>query len=223
MNPTDPRAIEPWLRKMRLMTISGTIQSLWSNSRSFLRDRSGASAVEFAFIVPLLLVMYLGTLELSQGIEANKKVSRSASMIGDLVSQEDTITKETLNDILVIGESILQPYYRSKPTITITGININASSVATIAWQRKITNGATTGSGASSTTVAVPTQMKTANTFLVKVETVLDYKPVLTWNSSTKNFGSGGTNYTSAFTAIPMAESYFFSPRQTKTITCSNC
>lgn len=191
--------------------------------RAFLRDRSGASAIEFAFVVPLLLVMYLGTLELSQGIEANKKVSRSASMIGDLVSQETSVDKDKLNGILLIGEQIMQPYYRTKPTITITGITINASSVASIAWRRVITNGVTSGQGASATAVTVPAQMKIANTFLIKVETVLSYKPVLTWNGSTQKFGTGGTNYTSAFTAIPMAEAYYFSPRTATSIPCTNC
>lgn len=206
------------------MTLSSLFQPAFSRCRSFARDNRGASAIEFAFIVPLLLVMYLGTLELSQGIEANKKVSRSAAMIGDLVSQESTFTKETLDDILTIGEQILLPYYRSKPTITITGIRIDAG-IATLQWRRKISNGVTSGSGTPliPVLVDVPAAMRTTNTFLVKVETVLEYKPVLTWNNNTKNLGTGGTSYTSAFTSIPMAESYFFTPRQATTISCSNC
>lgn len=208
------------------MNFSGVIPSLLAKSREFARDRSGVSAIEFAFIVPLLLVMYLGTLELSQGIEANKKVSRSASIIGDLVAQGEAYTKADLNDILLIGQSVLQPYYRTKPTITITGIAIDKNGAATIAWRRAITNGVTSGQGATpATTMNVPAQMKTANTasFLVKVETVLSYKPVLTWNNNTKSLGSGGTSYTAGFTAIPMAEAYYFNPRMASKITCTDC
>lgn len=196
-------------------------QRTLSCCRTFLRDRSGAAAIEFAFIVPLLLMMYLGTMELSQGIEADKKVSRSASMIGDLVSQETSIKKQDLNDMLVIGESILQPYYRSKPTITITGINISAGLIATTAWRRTIVDGVTSGSGINLIPLTyVPEQMRVANTFLVRVETALSYKPVITW-SGTKKIGS--TDYSSNFTSIQMAESYFYSPRTATSISCSDC
>jgi Flp pilus assembly protein TadG len=202
------------------MTFLGSVRSLLSAPRAFLRDKSGASAIEFAFVVPLMLVMYLGTMELGQGIETNKKVARSASMIGDLITQETSLTKSQIDGVLVVGESILQPYYRSRPMITITALRFNNASppVATVVWRRKITNGAITGTGATTETVAVPTQLRTAGSFLVKVETDLQYKPVLTWNSDMKSFG-----YKSTFTNIPMMETYFLRPRQSAEVTCSDC
>lgn len=199
----------------------GKIQMFANSARSFVKDNSGASAIEFAFVLPLLLVMYLGTMELGQGIEANKKVSRSAAMIGDLVTQSQTLTRQEIDGILVVGDSIMQPYYRSRPTITITAIRIDASSVARVAWSRKIVAGNTSGGTAVGTTVTVPSQLRTANTFVVKVETTLQYKPVLTWNADTKSFGGAG--YSAGFTDIPMAESYYLRPRQSAEVICTGC
>ena len=54
-----------------------------------LGDRRGAAAIEFAFIAPLLLSMYLVTMEVSQAIEVNKKIARVGSMVADLVTQQD--------------------------------------------------------------------------------------------------------------------------------------
>ena len=34
----------------------------------FARDRRGVSAVEFAMLLPLMLTLYLGTVEISQGV-----------------------------------------------------------------------------------------------------------------------------------------------------------
>ena len=51
-------------------------------------DRRGVAAVEFALIAPLLLSMYFVTMEVSQGIEANKKVGRVGSIVADLVTQQ---------------------------------------------------------------------------------------------------------------------------------------
>ena len=82
------------------------------------------AALEFALIVPLLLSMYFVTMEVSQAIETNKKVGRIGSMVADLVTQQQTITKSELEGIMRIGEATLQPYNRSKPTIIVTAIEV---------------------------------------------------------------------------------------------------
>ena len=66
-------------------------------------DRRGVAAIEFALVTPLLLCMYFVTMEVSQAIETNKKVSRVGSMVADLVTQQQQITKSELNAIMEIG------------------------------------------------------------------------------------------------------------------------
>jgi Flp pilus assembly protein TadG len=73
----------------------------------FSNEKSGVAAVEFVFIAPLLITLWLGTMEISQGIEINKKVGRSASMIGDIVTQTDVISLADLEDVIKIGASVL--------------------------------------------------------------------------------------------------------------------
>ena len=89
-----------------------------------LHDRRGVAALEFALVVPLLMAMYFVTMEVSQAIEANKKVSRIADMVADLVTQQQEIRKSELEAIMRIGEATIQPYNRSQPSITITAIQV---------------------------------------------------------------------------------------------------
>ena len=95
--------------------------------RRLIGDERGVAAIEFAFIAPVLLSLYFVTMEVSQAIEVNKKVGRVASMVADLVTQQTEIRPTELDAILKIGESILQPYNRSKPTITVTAIRMCAT------------------------------------------------------------------------------------------------
>ena len=135
---------------------------VWAGALRFCADRRGIAAIEFAFIAPMLLVMYFVTMEVSQAIEASKKVGRVGSMVADLVTQQDSITKEQLDAIMDISQTTLQPYNRSRPTIIVTAIEISndAALKATVLWSRKLANGAYGAGAAKKTTTTVPAAMK---------------------------------------------------------------
>ena len=76
----------------------------WGNTiRKTGSDNRGVAAVEFALILPLMLVLYIGTAELTTGLMANRKMTVVARALSDLVAQETDettgITDTTLNSI----------------------------------------------------------------------------------------------------------------------------
>lgn len=186
----------------------------------FCSDRRGVAAVEFAFIAPLLLAMYFVTMEFSQGIETSKKVSRVGSMVADLVTQQQTVVKADLEAIMKIGESTLQPYNRSKPTIIITAIKVSddAALNVTVEWSRKMVDGVYS-IGTSDSTTTIPSALRIKGSFLIRVESKLEYKPVITWAADSKQ----QLGLTAAFDNLSMGETYYLRPRMSQTITCSNC
>ena len=66
---------------MKTMT-SRTSQFL----RRFGRDRRGASAIEFALIAPLMLGLYIGCVEISDGVAADRKVTLTAGALANLTA-----------------------------------------------------------------------------------------------------------------------------------------
>ena len=109
----------------------------------FTRDKRGIAAIEFALIVPLMLTMYLGTIEISTAVSINKKVSRVSATVADLVTQQTEVNKSQLEDIMAVGESVLFPYVADKPDITIIAINVDSSypQGGKIAWSREYDKG----------------------------------------------------------------------------------
>lgn len=189
--------------------------------QSWRKDRRGAAAIEFALVVPIMLVMYLGTIEISAGVSINRKVSRVASTVADLVTQQTTVTKNDLNGILEIGESILFPYTSDQPTITITAINVKSSwpQGGKVAWARRLKDGSFDDAGLNkNTNTWVPVNLRIDDTFLIRVDAELDYIPIVNWligdTVGTKKNGVG---------VIEMSERYFLRPRLGAAIDCSNC
>jgi len=189
---------------------------------AFLHDRRGVAAIEFAFIAPLLLTLYFVTMEVAQGIEANKKVSRIGSMVADLVTQQPSqTTKDVIDPIMEIGAAILQPYGRTRPTIEITGIEITKEENprAIVKWSRKMVDGAFSKGPDAETEIDVPAELKIADTFLVRVSAQLDYRPVVAWTAEQQT----SMGLLGAFDNIDMDEAYFLRPRMSTKIICTDC
>jgi Flp pilus assembly protein TadG len=170
-------------------------------------DNRGVAAIEFALIAPLLITLYLGTLEISGALQMNKKVGRAASATGDLIAQLDSteVNKDALKSILNIGKAITQPYNLTQPKIIVTGIKIDAASVAKVAWSLQLDDAAFTEPFAKNSVVSVPPKVNIADTFLVKVESQLEYRTLTSWSIAK---ASGQT-----YGKIDMAETYYLRPR----------
>lgn len=190
-------------------------------ARRFGLDRRGIAAVEFAFLAPILLVMYFMTMEASQAIETSKKVARLGSMVADLAGQiTNSSTKSDLEGIMKLGQTALLPYARSAPTITITGVQLSsaATPTATVTWSRKMVNGTFSQGLAVGSPVQIPPALAIQNTFLIKVDSSLAYQPVLAWVAG----GNNALNLT-AFNGITMGESYLLRPRTLTKLDCTDC
>lgn len=185
------------------------------------RERGGVAAIEFAFIAPVLLVLYFVTMEVSQGVDTNKKVARIASMVADLTTQQQTVVPATLDAIMEIGAAIIQPYNRTAPDIEITAIRVTDESTprALVSWSRQLQGGATSRPFTVDTEVTIPEQLMIPNTFLIRVASRLDYRPVIAWSAD----GKQTLGLTSAFDQIDMTEQYYLRPRMSATIPCTGC
>ena len=139
----------------------------------FSRDNRGMSAVEFALLLPLMLTLYLGGVEVSQGISIDRKVTLTARTVADLVAQVATIDTTGVNASLGASAAILAPYPDSNAKITVSVVTIDANGNAKIAWSAT-KNGTARAVGAS---VTVPDALKVPSTSLVWGEASYTYTP----------------------------------------------
>jgi Flp pilus assembly protein TadG len=199
----------------------GRVAAFFREAVRLCKDRRGVAAIEFAFIAPLLLAMYFVTMEVSQGIETSKKVSRVGSMVADLVTQQQVVTPDMLKSIMMVGEATIQPYSRSKPKIYITEIEItkDATPKVKVVWSRRLVEGVASADAAPKSPTTVPDSLKIPGTHLIRVESTLDYLPVIAWAADSKE----ALGLTSAFSNISMSETYYLRPRMSTTVDCPLC
>src|SRR4249920_1346283 len=86
-------------------------------------DERGVSAVEFAMLLPLMLTLYLGAVEVSQGIGADRKVTLTARTICDLVSQVSSIGNSDMTNALNASAAVMAPFPTGNLKVTVTSVN----------------------------------------------------------------------------------------------------
>jgi Flp pilus assembly protein TadG len=144
----------------------------------FARDRRGVSAVEFAFVAPLLISLYLGCVEISDGVGADRKVSLTAAALANLSAQVTTITSADMTNILDASSAIIAPYSASNLAIVVSCLNIDASKNATVKWSA--TRGGTARAvGSTYTFPASEAALDIANSQLIVSEVTYAYTPIV--------------------------------------------
>jgi len=187
----------------------GVLIRLHRLAKRFIGDRQGVGAIEFAILFPILVMLYIGAFEMTIGLSISKRASRAAGTITDIVTQQKSVTKSWLADMPSVANAVFVPYGSTDLTVKVTGIALDGTATPKVAW-----SWAQDGSRpyAVNSAATVPTEMKKANTFLVRTELSIPYKlflfaPNLVPNNST----------------ITISRSYFYLPRASETVTCGDC
>jgi Flp pilus assembly protein TadG len=139
----------------------------------FARDLGGVSATEFAVLAPFMIALYLGTVEISQGIGIDRKVTMTTRTAADLASQSDRLDNTQLTNLLKASAAVIAPYDASKLKITVSGVKIDANGTAKVQWSDTL-NGTKRGVGS---TVTLPPALAIPNAFLLWSEVSYAYKP----------------------------------------------
>jgi Flp pilus assembly protein TadG len=147
--------------------------TIWQYVARLCRDQSGVSAVEFAMMLPLMLLLYLGTAEISLGIGADRKVTLTSRTVADLASQVSSISSADMSNILGASSAVIAPFDPTQLKVTVSEITIDANNNATIAWSCTLGGSA----HAVGSAVALPSALNAANTSLIWGESAYTYKP----------------------------------------------
>jgi len=139
------------------------------------RERRGVAALEFAALLPLFIILYLGTFEIGQGISINLNNALAARTVADLASQYTDVYNADMTSILGASSTVLAPYPTQTFSVTVSEVTVDATGKATVTWSDTL-NGTARGVGQS---VTLPAGMNIPGSSLIWGETQYVYTPSL--------------------------------------------
>ncbi len=184
---------------MQAMSMSGVWLRMRLIAVRLFNDSRGIAATEFAMIVPIMLVAFFGTVEISSGVAVDRKVTLIARTLSDVPSQAGPppppaplnspfapVNDTYLQNAFTAGIAILRPYCATPATLQLSEIYVDSNKVAKISWSKAATIPdcfATQATLTNSTrnpgdTVTIPTALLVKQTYLLFSEVTYNYTPI---------------------------------------------
>jgi len=74
------------------------------------REEKAVAALETAILFPVLISMLMAVYDLGQGVIVNQKTISASQIIADLVTRNEVLNMQLIDDIVIAGEMALRPY-----------------------------------------------------------------------------------------------------------------
>lgn len=163
------------------------------------QDHQGVAAVEFAMILPLLVMLLLGTFELGQALTVDRRVTQAASSAADLVAQGSTIDDATLSTISDLADSILSPYDANLLGLEIVSVEADAEGNTTVGWSYSKGGGAPHAAGSAYSMTGDLANLISPTNSVIVAKTTYAYTPIV------GKYLTGG---------IQLGETFYLRPRR---------
>lgn len=160
------------------LRLKGLAQEVRARACDLLASTRGVAAVEFAMVLPIMLLMYFGTVEVTLGVNIDRKLTLLSRSLADLTGRASTLSSTDLNSIFAAASAVVAPYSTTDTQMRVSSIAVvaNGNQVeGKVCWSEGQGGLANLSTG---TSYPVPEGYQTAGASFIVAEAKLPYKPV---------------------------------------------
>ncbi len=100
-------------------------RAMLTRLKSIWRDEKGLGAIEFAMMMPFLLMLLAGSLEVTFKIWSTQKAEKLAVTLADVIAQSQTVTLSDLTSLTNTVDRIMEPFaFSSQGVVIISSVYV---------------------------------------------------------------------------------------------------
>ncbi len=104
--------------------------------KSYFRNEDGVAAVEAGLLLPIMVSMLLGSMDMGVSLLTNMKTTNAAHMVSDLLTRSDRVTDAEINDVIVAGQLAMMTYDTASYGVDIVGVQyVLVPLTPTVRWR----------------------------------------------------------------------------------------
>ena len=162
--------------------------------RRFAPASDGIAAVEFAMVLPIMLAMWIGTVEVQQAIAVSRKSILVSRTLADLTARATTINNAGMTNIFNATTAVLAPFPTTTLGMVVTSIKRNGANQNLVVWSDA--RGPGVASHPPNTPMTLPLGILTsANQSVILAESKYLYTPAVAWFMSSSGFTIDESTY----------------------------
>ncbi len=152
--------------------------------RGLIEDRRGGVMIEFAFIMPLLVLVMLAGVDIVRFAMLQQKLTRAATTSADLVAQYQTMSATQLDQLLLAIEHVIDPFpFGASGQVIVSSISrATAAAPVLVSWQQFGPGGisVTSNFGVTGGNATLPTGfIVNAGENVIAAEVFYDFEPLM--------------------------------------------
>lgn len=137
--------------------------------------QGGVAAVEFAFILPIMVTMFFGLVETTQGVMVDRKVTMLNRTLADIASQTAAVDDTEKANIFNAAKTTISPFPENAVGMTFSSVVIAANGSAKVCWtESQNMTGLTAGAS-----ITLPTGLNVPSTSLIIAKSNYAYTPAV--------------------------------------------
>ena len=185
---------------MRAVAAPTVSTRIWRGTRRVLKNRAGVAGIEFAFIAPIMILMFIATVEFSQALTVDRRVPQIASSSADLIARQRKITPQEVNGVMQLIAHLIRPFDPNLLRVTVVNViaDIEDADTTTVCWSYQHNGG--TNAYSEGQAYTLPEGIVEAGNSVIVAEVVYEYQPMIF-----QRFLTAG---------MPLRETFYLKPRQ---------
>lgn len=153
------------------------MNALQSRLRLLLRDTRGLAALEFALILPMMVVVLFGSVELTEVLTTKSRVENTAAAMADVVSRDTVIEDDEINDLWAASGTLMYPNSAVPLKLRVTSVQVETPTRAVVLWSEGHNGYTARSAGSVMSAPSLPAGLMIPGTSVIVAETDYRYTP----------------------------------------------
>jgi len=102
--------------------------------RRFVASTRAVAAIEFSIVLPVLMLIFLGTFDAGRAIAIYMKIRSATFTIDAITNQYTSVQDSDLQSITGAAAVILAPYSSTPAVVTVTQVKVTSANHGIVSW-----------------------------------------------------------------------------------------
>jgi hypothetical protein len=157
------------------------LQKIFCKIIDFCYEKKGSILVEFAFIMPVLLIIFIGSIETTNYLGVNRRINSAAYTVADLIGRFEVVDSTIIENVWKSAALITSPSDFETMSSVISSVKLTSGNYV-VEWSKAKGTGVQRGVGSTVSESELGGNLINEGETILLIDIRYGYQPVITQN-----------------------------------------